>query len=159
MSYQSKTPKKMSNHTINNTRDEHGYTDIVNEGYQNTSSHIPWFKTILPVGFYNPQSNMAHVNCCCTKPSHTLDIKNQKDRGSKVADLQHIKSIFYHRFDSYEKLKHYTVNSLIARERNTDRREFFTRLMSVNSLNSSILVAHASSCSYPKPVTKRDCST
>lgn len=34
-----------------------------------------------------------------------------------------------------------------------------TLLMSVNSLNKSILVAHASSCSYPNPVTRRDCST
>lgn len=34
-----------------------------------------------------------------------------------------------------------------------------TLLTSVNSLNKLILVAHASSCSYPKPVTRRDCST
>lgn len=34
-----------------------------------------------------------------------------------------------------------------------------TRLTSVNSLNNSILVAHGSSCSYPNPVTRRDCST
>lgn len=34
-----------------------------------------------------------------------------------------------------------------------------TLLISVNSLNKLILVAHASSCSYPKPVTRRDCST
>lgn len=34
-----------------------------------------------------------------------------------------------------------------------------TLLMSVNSLNNSMLVIHASSCSYPNPVTRRDCST
>lgn len=34
-----------------------------------------------------------------------------------------------------------------------------TLLTSVNSLNKSMLVAHGSSCSYPNPVTRRDCST
>lgn len=52
-------------------------------------------------------------------------------------------------------MKHYSLISLVTKDRN----EYHTRLMSVNSLNSSILVAHASSCSYPNPVTKSDLST
>ena len=36
--------------------------------------------------------------------------------------------------------------------------KLLTLLVSVNSLNRAILVAHASSCSYPKPVTRSDLS-
>lgn len=47
--------------------------------YQNTSSHIPWFKTVLPIGFYNSQGYVRHVNCSRTKPPHTLHMGSQNE--------------------------------------------------------------------------------
>lgn len=123
------------------------------KNYQNTSSHIPWFKTILPVGFYNSQGYMAHVNCCCTEPPHTLHVK-PKRRERVENSTSSAQEVLFRRIEKYI-MKHYSLTSLGTK----DRKEHYTRLMSVNSLNSSKLVAHASSCSYPNPVTKSDRST